>query len=159
MFSRLVFIACKVRCQFGEKQTSVHNGKGLKPCEIGRIMFNKTITTLATGLVALIMTVLAQAFNQVVQGSSSCQLTDKNRYLEENSTTFSKHLCQIVPIPIPPEVLTTRVLSLTNPFVMRQHADPTTPKKNGKTSYTVRIRVLGYPPLTKTFSTHREAIS
>ena len=33
------------------------------------------------------------------------------------------------------------------------------PKKNGKTSYTVRIRVLGYPPLTKTFSTHREAIS
>ena len=122
-------------------------------------MFNKTITTLATGLVALIMTVLAQAFNQVVQGSSSCQLTDKNRYLEENSTTFSKHLCQIVPIPIPPEVLTKRVLSLTNPFVMRQHADPTTPKKNGKTSYTVRIRVLGYPPLTKTFSTHREAIN
>ena len=32
-------------------------------------------------------------------------------------------------------------------------------KKNGKTSYTVRIRVQGYPPLTKTFSTHREAIS
>ena len=33
------------------------------------------------------------------------------------------------------------------------------PKKNSKTSYTVRIRVLGYPALTKTFSTHREAIS
>ena len=32
-------------------------------------------------------------------------------------------------------------------------------KKNGKTSYTVRIRVQGYPPLSKTFPTHREAIS
>ena len=32
-------------------------------------------------------------------------------------------------------------------------------KKSGKLSYTVRIRVQGYPPLTKTFSTHREAIS
>ncbi|MEK9667207.1 MAG: hypothetical protein VW701_08640, partial [Deltaproteobacteria bacterium] len=31
-------------------------------------------------------------------------------------------------------------------------------KKSGKLSYTVRIRVQGYSPLTKTFSTHSEAI-
>ena len=92
-------------------------------------MFNETITTLATGLVALIMTVLAQAFNQVVRGSTPHQPTNKIKYLQEKDTAFSKHLCQIVPIPIFPEVLTKRVPSLTNPFVMRQHADPPTPEK------------------------------
>ena len=42
---------------------------------------------------------------------------------------------------------------------MRHDANSPSPKKNGKISYTVRIRVQGYPPLSKTFPTHREAIS
>ena len=57
-------------------------------------------------------------FNQVVQGSSPCQPTNNIKYLQEIGAAFSKHLCQIVPIPIFPEVRTKRVPSLTNTFLL-----------------------------------------
>ena len=42
---------------------------------------------------------------------------------------------------------------------MRHYANLPHQKKNGKTSYSDRIRAQGYLPLSETFPTHREAIS